>query len=153
MLYTLGIPPRSQSCSQCFNSPYNVCDWIQAQFNEMACFGYSPRTRLVQQTPAFLSVVAEKTGVTSLSSHFTLFFPQSPFFPQSELERLNNIPEARMKRSLSTVSVYQRECLKLSSRCLHFSTRGMFQRERFVIQMGGYEKKWWGKGKKSASVS
>lgn len=76
------------------------------------------------------------------------FFPQSPFFPQSELERLNNIPEARMKRSLSTVSVYQRECLKLSSRCLHFSTRGMFQQGRFVIQMGGMRRNYEGKKKK-----
>lgn len=39
--------------------------------------------------------------------------------------------------ALSTVAVYWRVCLKLSSRCLHFSTRGMFQRERSAIQIGG----------------
>lgn len=57
-----------------------------------------------------------------------------------------------MKRSLSTVSVYQRERLKLSSRCLHFSTRGMFQQGRFVIQMGGMRRNYEGEKKKNQPV-
>ena len=43
--------------------------------------------------------------------------------------------------ALSTVAVYWRVCLKLSSRCLHFSTRGMFQKGKKCNSYRGVKRK------------
>lgn len=53
---------------------------------------------------------------------------------------LNNIPEAQMKRFLYSGCLLK-SVFEVESRYLNFSTRGMFQRGRNVIQVGGVKRK------------